>query len=104
MIWIPNQLVGAPVGTDVSLICNLESFPHSVTYWNREGGTIVLTNEKYNTAIHNKGLYKVAMHLTIKNLKPEDFGPYTCVAKNSLGETEGTIRLYGKMTFVSVTL
>ncbi|KAG8201009.1 hypothetical protein JTE90_021471 [Oedothorax gibbosus] len=94
MIWIPNQLVGAPVGTDVSLICNLESFPRSVTYWNREGGTIVLTNEKYNTDILNKGLYKVAMHLTIKSLKPEDFGSYTCVAKNSLGETEGTIRLY----------
>ncbi|GBN89553.1 Protein CEPU-1 [Araneus ventricosus] len=96
MIWIPSQLVGAPVGTDVTLACNLESFPQSVTYWNRESGTMVLTNDKYNSVLLNKGLYKVTMQLTIRNLKPEDFGAYTCVAKNSLGETEGTIRLYGK--------
>ncbi|CAL1269479.1 unnamed protein product [Larinioides sclopetarius] len=94
MIWIPSQLVGAPVGTDVTLACNLESFPQSVTYWNRESGTMVLTNDKYNSVLLNKGLYKVTMQLTIRNLKPEDFGAYTCVAKNSLGETEGTIRLY----------
>ncbi|PRD26709.1 UNVERIFIED_CONTAM: Protein CEPU-1 [Trichonephila clavipes] len=96
MIWIPSQLVGAPVGTDVTLACNLESFPQSVTYWNRESGTMVLTNDKYNSVLLNKGLYKISMQLTIRNLKPEDFGAYTCVAKNSLGETEGTIRLYGK--------
>ncbi|GFR32586.1 protein CEPU-1 [Trichonephila clavata] len=94
MIWIPSQLVGAPVGTDVTLACNLESFPQSVTYWNRESGTMVLTNDKYNSVLLNKGLYKISMQLTIRNLKPEDFGAYTCVAKNSLGETEGTIRLY----------
>lgn len=96
MVWIPNQLVGAAVGSDVSLDCNLESFPQSVTYWNRDGGTMVLTNDKYNTEIIKTGLYKVAMRLTIRNLKPDDFGSYTCVAKNSLGETEGSIRLYGK--------
>ncbi|KFM65868.1 Kazal-type serine protease inhibitor domain-containing protein 1, partial [Stegodyphus mimosarum] len=94
MVWIPNQLVGAPIGTDVSLDCNLESYPQSVTYWNREGGTMVLTNDKYNSLLMNTGLYKVTMRLTIRNLQPEDFGSYTCVAKNSLGETEGTIRLY----------
>lgn len=97
MIWIPNQLVGAPVHTDVSLDCNLESFPQSVTYWNRDGGTMVLTNDKYNSEVLATGLYKVTLRLTIRNLKPEDFGSYTCVAKNSLGETEGTIRLYGKL-------
>lgn len=94
MVWIPNQLVGAPVNTDVSLDCNLESFPPSVTYWNRDGGTMVLTNDKYNSEILTTVLYKVTLRLTIRNLKPEDFGSYTCVAKNSLGETEGTIRLY----------
>ncbi|XP_054724354.1 neurotrimin-like, partial [Uloborus diversus] len=94
MIWIPNQLVGAPIGTDVTLDCNLESYPQSVTYWNREGGIMVLTNEKFNNQLITSGLYKVTMRLTIRNLKPDDFAPYTCVAKNSLGETEGTIRLY----------
>lgn len=36
------------------------------------------------------------MKLTVRNLQPGDFGNYRCISKNSLGETEGSIRLYGK--------
>lgn len=98
MIWIPNQLVGAAIGSDVTLDCNLESHPKSVTYWTRDGGGVmILSNTKYNSVLIDTGIYKVQMSLRIKNLRPEDFGSYTCVAKNSLGETEGTIRLYGKI-------
>lgn len=42
----------------------------------------------------NDNAYKVAMRLTIKSVSPSDYGTYTCVAKNSLGETDGTIKLY----------
>ncbi|XP_035211526.1 lachesin-like isoform X1 [Stegodyphus dumicola] len=94
MIWIPNQLVGAPLDTDVLLDCGLESHPKSVTYWTREGGVMILSNSKYDSMLLDSGSYKSKMHLRIRNLKPEDYGPYTCVAKNSLGETEGTIKLY----------
>ncbi|KAF8797130.1 Lachesin like protein [Argiope bruennichi] len=95
MIWIPNQLVGAAVGADVTLDCNLESHPKSVTYWTRDGGGfMIISNTKYNSLLLDTGIYKVQMRLIIKNLRPDDFGSYTCVAKNSLGETEGTIRLY----------
>lgn len=34
------------------------------------------------------------MYLEIRNILPEDFGEYHCVAKNPLGETEGTIKVY----------
>lgn len=34
------------------------------------------------------------MRLRIKDLIPSDFGSYICVAKNSLGETRGSIRIY----------
>ena len=27
MIWVPNQLVGAPAGTDVTIDCNTEAHP-----------------------------------------------------------------------------
>ncbi|XP_054710521.1 lachesin-like [Uloborus diversus] len=94
MIWIPNQLVGAPLDTDVLLDCGLESHPKSVTYWTREGGIMILSNSKYDSMLLDSGSYKSKMHLRIKSLKPEDYGAYTCVAKNSLGETEGTIKLY----------
>lgn len=36
------------------------------------------------------------MKLTIKLLQTGDFGNYRCISKNSLGETEGSIRVYGK--------
>lgn len=38
--------------------------------------------------------YRVSMKLTIKAVSKADYGSYTCVAKNSLGETDGTIKLY----------
>ncbi|CAL1280602.1 unnamed protein product [Larinioides sclopetarius] len=94
MIWIPNQLVGAPLDTEVVLNCGLESHPKSVTYWTREGGIMILSNSKYNSMLIDSGTYKSKMNLRIRDLKPEDYGAYTCVAKNSLGETEGTIKLY----------
>ena len=37
------------------------------------------------------------MKLTIKNLSAGDFGNYRCISKNSLGETEGSIRVYGEL-------
>lgn len=30
MIWVPNQLVGAPAGTDVTIDCNTEAHPKYV--------------------------------------------------------------------------
>ena len=36
------------------------------------------------------------MRLKIRSVGLADFGAYKCVAKNSLGETDGTIKLYGK--------
>ncbi|XP_025834128.1 uncharacterized protein LOC112905609 [Agrilus planipennis] len=37
--------------------------------------------------------YKKYMMLKIKNVNINDFGSYKCVAKNSLGETDGVIKL-----------
>ena len=36
------------------------------------------------------------MKLRIRNVQKEDFMEYRCVAKNSLGGSDGTITLYGK--------
>lgn len=36
------------------------------------------------------------MKLTIVSVDITDFGIYKCVAKNSLGETDGSIKLYRK--------
>lgn len=39
------------------------------------------------------------MKLQIRNVVSADFGSYRCVAKNSLGETDGIIKLDGEWTF-----
>lgn len=38
--------------------------------------------------------YKVIMKLTINSVSQNDFGSYRCVSKNSLGDTDGSIKLY----------
>lgn len=41
-LWkVPNQLVGAPLVTDVTLICNVEASPKAINYWQRENGKIM---------------------------------------------------------------
>ncbi|XP_042899796.1 limbic system-associated membrane protein-like isoform X1 [Parasteatoda tepidariorum] len=99
MILIPSQLIGANIGEDVTLVCNLESHPRSVTYWVISGGIVIITNNKYRVMTEpsdSPASYKVKLKLLIRDLRPQDFGSYTCVAKNSLGETEGAISLYAK--------
>lgn len=39
--------------------------------------------------------YNKYMMLKIRNVSLKDFGSYKCVAKNSLGETDGVIKLDG---------
>lgn len=55
---------------------------------------------KYETMLVDNA-YKVAMKLLVKSVGPSDFGSYKCVAKNSLGETDGTIKLYSKYCFIN---
>ncbi|XP_043281967.1 lachesin-like [Venturia canescens] len=92
MIWVPNQLVGAPAGTNVSIDCHTEAHPRAISYWSLNK-TMILPNEKYSTET-NQNSYRMHMRLTIRNLEAGDFGSYQCISKNSLGETEGSVRLY----------
>ncbi|XP_077512534.1 lachesin-like [Amblyomma americanum] len=94
MIWIPNQLVGTTVDTDVTLDCNLESHPRSVTYWIRDADRLIHQNAKYSVVTMQHALYKVRMQLVIHRIRPDDYGEYHCMAKNTLGETKGTVSLY----------
>lgn len=42
VIQVPNQLVGAPLGTDVTLECYVESSPKSINYWVRDSSKCIL--------------------------------------------------------------
>lgn len=56
---------------------------------------MLLNNRKYDVTEVKEG-YKIDMKIRINNLTASDFGSYKCVAKNTLGEKEGFIRLYGR--------
>ncbi|KAK9758954.1 Immunoglobulin V-set domain [Popillia japonica] len=92
MIWVPNQLVGAPAGTDVTIDCHTEAYPRAISYWVYEN-VMLLPNKKYGTE-NMENSYRAHMKLTVRNIQTGDFGNYRCISKNSLGETEGSIRLY----------
>ncbi|CAL1263931.1 unnamed protein product [Larinioides sclopetarius] len=93
MISIPNQLIGASIGEDATLDCNTEAYPMSINYWTKENSMMIVSNSKYITSIQDN-TYKVHMKLTIVSVRPEDYGTYKCSARNSLGTTDGSIRLY----------
>lgn len=54
------------------------------------------SGDKYETSSTNIG-YSKYMKLKIRTVGPNDYGSYRCVAKNSLGETDGLIKLEGKV-------
>ncbi|XP_011503844.1 PREDICTED: lachesin isoform X3 [Ceratosolen solmsi marchali] len=88
-----NQLLGAPLGTDVILECNVEAYPNTVNYWFKNPNGMLLDGSKYSIEEKRDG-YKVAMRLTIKRFHKEDIGSYSCISSNSLGKVEGISRLY----------
>ncbi|GLV34373.1 Dpr-interacting protein alpha [Carabus blaptoides fortunei] len=94
VIHVPNQLVGAPLGTDVVLECHVEASPKSINYWIRDTGEMVISSEKYDVQVSSKSMFEVRMIVIIRNLQADDLGSYRCIAKNSLGEVESNIRLY----------
>ncbi|XP_024085991.1 lachesin-like [Cimex lectularius] len=93
MVWIQNQLVGAMEGEKMTLECHSEAYPKSINYWTGEKGEIIANGAKYEPVLLESA-YKVHMKLTIHSVGPSDYGSFKCVSKNSLGDTDGTIKLY----------
>ncbi|XP_052758451.1 protein CEPU-1-like [Galleria mellonella] len=92
-VIVPNQLLGAPLGTDVVLECTVEAYPNTINYWLKNRGEMLLDGPKY-IIYEERSSYKVVMKLTICQFVKSDIGTYNCVSTNSLGKGEGTLRLY----------
>ncbi|XP_054724555.1 lachesin-like [Uloborus diversus] len=93
LIWIPNQLVGARDGINVTLECHTEAHPTSDNYWLRDEEPVVYKSSRYKSDVQRNS-YKTSMKLSISDLRRTDYGSYHCVAKNSISETRGSISLY----------
>ncbi|XP_077299466.1 lachesin-like [Arctopsyche grandis] len=92
-VKVPNQLLGAPLDTDVQLECYVEAFPNTINYWVKNRGEMLLDGPKYSIR-EERSSYKVFMWLVIRKFSRSDIGTYNCVSTNSLGKSEGTLRLY----------
>lgn len=57
---------------------------------------MIIAGDRYALTEKENNMYAIEMILHIKRLQSSDFGGYKCISKNSIGDTEGTIRLYGK--------
>ncbi|KAI8038254.1 hypothetical protein M5D96_008943 [Drosophila gunungcola] len=47
MVWIPHQLVGTPMGFNITLECFIEANPTSLNYWTRENDQMIIESPKY---------------------------------------------------------
>ncbi|XP_063912299.1 lachesin-like isoform X2 [Zophobas morio] len=102
-VQVQKALVGAPLLSNVKLKCDVEAFPNSNNYWVKEHDEVLLNGFKYTTQEKKSG-YKVIMVLTIHNVSKTDIGTYSCVASNTMGKSEASVRIYEiKLTTTSTT-
>lgn len=88
-----NQQVVTGLGTTVTLKCVFDAFPSDETSWHREIGDIQEYGGEYEEEV-TKSWYEVTLYLTIKNMRPIDFGRYFCRVGNSIGVAHATIQIY----------
>lgn len=99
MMFVPHQLLGSPLGGTLILECLTEAHPRPITFWTRTdannvNGIMLLPSKRLRLDTLHVG-YQTQMRLHIHQVEAQDIGHYKCVSKNSLGEAEGSIRVYG---------
>lgn len=91
--WVPQQLEGAYLGQELTIECHTEAFPKSINFWTNPNGDMVVADDRYEPIVA-ESTYKVYMKLRIRRVEKSDIGQFRCIAKNSLGETDGNIKVY----------
>ncbi|XP_064424780.1 opioid-binding protein/cell adhesion molecule isoform X3 [Latimeria chalumnae] len=81
--------IGVPLGHKGSLQCRALAVPSANYEWYRQDGRL-MHGEK-GVKIENKGTIST---LTFFNVSEEDYGNYTCVAVNKMGNSSASIILY----------
>lgn len=62
---------------------------------------MIINNTRHAMFEVKTSVYSVQMRLVIINLQKHDLGGYKCISKNSIGDAEGNIRLYGEFPRVT---
>jgi len=64
---------------------------------------VQIPDENYKVETITK-LYEATMRLVIRSVRAQDFEYFRCVATNSLGQTDGTIKIYSEYDIYAATL
>ena len=57
---------------------------------------MIISTERYEVREIVKSMFEVKMILIIHQFRQLDAGSYECIAKNSLGDNQGVVKLHGK--------
>ncbi|OAD55796.1 Lachesin [Eufriesea mexicana] len=93
VVKVPNQLLGAPIDSNVLLQCLVEASPQALNTWHHSTGRKLSPNAKYSITEYALNEYSWQMNLTINSLKKTDFGEYICSSLNAFGNATGMIHL-----------
>lgn len=63
---------------------------------------MIVSSNKHHVLEQSKSQYESKMTMIVRKFQKEDVGSYRCIAKNSLGEVDSSIRLYGE--FIDIVL
>ncbi|XP_033750336.1 limbic system-associated membrane protein-like [Pecten maximus] len=94
-IRLLNKRMGQYLDKETMLECIITASPQGSNVW-RFGNVQPDMKEgwKYHLEVFEDSKYTVSLTLRIKNVRPEDFGIYTCEAANQLGHAKKDMELY----------
>lgn len=72
-IEVPNQVVGAPIGTEIILSCQIEASPKPITYWSKSSGEMIVPSSRHNISEVTLSNYQYTSTLYMKSIRKEDF-------------------------------
>ncbi|XP_066254455.1 limbic system-associated membrane protein-like isoform X2 [Euwallacea similis] len=88
IVSVDKYLINTDHGEDAELVCDVKGHPTPEVFWRRNEQNIVSREPRIVLKTTNE-----RNTLTIRNVTEEDFGKYTCVASNDLGEETRTLSL-----------
>nr|CAI5867854.1 unnamed protein product [Callosobruchus analis] len=91
VVSIEKYMVNTANENDAELKCVVKAYPVPEVLWQRNGKNIDVHTPRVK--LHSKKNEYIENILVITNVQEEDFGQYTCYAKNSLGKVEKVVSL-----------
>ena len=92
---MPVDAISQRRGRETILECKITGYPLAVTNWYRNGIKIDSQGNFRTEVYYDDEKTSMSFNLHIKKISEEDFGEYTCEARNGHGSAYGKIILKG---------